>query len=181
MRGKRHRSAKLLLPSIAVVAFTLTACDLTSSRTGATPSQSASATPSETASPTPSPTPDTVDGSASTFDLNLSFSGAIQGDMARAHSTKGLCDSSASRIDVILDGQVGSRLVNVQILVDRVPGPIRGIFVVIPSDQTSGIGSMSAAYIIGADRVSGSVESSLASGGVGTPAGHASGSWQCHN
>jgi hypothetical protein len=119
-----------------------------------------------------------VDGSTSTFDIKLSFSGAIRGEMTRAHSTQGLCDKTLSRIDVFLDGPVNGTSVSVHLLVDRSAGKLRGIFVVTPSGQ-SAIGSMAANYVIGVDLLSGTVESDLISGGVGTPEGHASGSWHC--
>jgi hypothetical protein len=140
------------------------------------------ATPTPTPSPTlPSRSPElnTVEGSTATFELKLSFSGAIRGDMTRAHSSRGLCDAGTARIDVFLDGAVEAKTVRVHLLVDRAPGPIRGIFAITPSGE-SALGSMAASYVIGADLVSGTVDSDLASGGVGTPAGHASGAWKCH-
>src|SRR5690348_6041705 len=144
-----------------------------------TPSVTSSAPmPSPSQLPTPTQTANHVDGSSATFTLHLSFSGQIEGTMSTAQSTKGLCDPNLPRVDVILDGNIGDRAVGVQILVDRQPGAIRGIFVVAPKDQTNGIGSMAATYVIGADRISGSVESNLGPIGA-TPVGHASGSWQC--
>src|ERR1700674_3798807 len=90
---------------MAVIGATAVACQAGSGIPGNTPTLTKSPTPSLSASPTPSSSPEanTVDGSASTFDLNLLFSGAIQGNMTRAHSSAGLCDASASRINVILD------------------------------------------------------------------------------
>jgi hypothetical protein len=100
--------------------------------------------------------------------------------MTRAHSSQGLCDPSANRIDAFLDGNVNGTSIKVHLLVDRASGPVRGIFAVTFPDQTPAIGSMAARYLIGNDLISGNVDSDLASGLVGAPAGHAFGTWQCH-
>jgi hypothetical protein len=105
-----------------------------------------------------------VEGSGAKFHLWLSLSGPLQAVVTRAHSSQGLCDSQESRIDVVLDGYLNDKRLEVQMLVNRQPGSVQGTIAVASPEQISAIGPMAATYVISPDKRSGRVQSDIASG-----------------